>query len=27
VVVDVFAPPRDDWSALEPLEARAPRWP
>ena len=27
VVIDVFAPPRDDWSALEPLEARAPRWP
>ena len=27
VVVDVFGPPRDDWSALSPLEARPPRWP
>jgi quercetin dioxygenase-like cupin family protein len=27
VVIDVFAPPRADWSALEPLEARPPRWP
>jgi quercetin dioxygenase-like cupin family protein len=30
VVVDVFAPPRDDWAALEALEAlepRPPRWP
>ena len=27
VVIDVFAPPRDDWAELEPLEARPPRWP
>ena len=27
VVIDVFAPPRDDWNALEPLPLRAPRWP
>jgi quercetin dioxygenase-like cupin family protein len=27
VVIDVFAPPRDDWQALEPLAARPPRWP
>ena len=27
VVIDVFAPPRDDWAALEPLAARLPRWP
>ena len=27
VVIDVFAPPRDDWEALEPLEPRPPRWP
>ena len=27
VVIDVFAPPRDDWAALEPLPERAPRWP
>ena len=27
VVIDVFVPPRDDWSALEALAARAPRWP
>lgn len=27
VVIDVFAPPRDDWQALEPLEPRPPRWP
>ena len=27
VVIDVFAPPRDDWAALESLAARAPRWP
>ena len=27
VVVDIFAPTRDDWRALEPLERRAPRWP
>ena len=27
VVIDVFAPPREDWSGLEPLESRAPLWP
>src|SRR5919199_5938395 len=27
VVIDVFAPPRDDWAALEPLPQRPPRWP
>jgi unsaturated pyranuronate lyase len=27
VVIDVFAPPRDDWSALEPQPPRPPRWP
>ena len=27
VVIDVFAPTRDDWSAVEPQEPRAPRWP
>ena len=27
VVLDVFSPPRDDWSALEELEAGQPRWP
>ena len=27
VVIDVFAPPRADWKALEPGESRAPRWP
>lgn len=27
VVIDVFAPPRDDWRQLQPLERRAPRWP
>ena len=27
VVIDVFAPPRDDWSAFEPQPPRAPRWP
>ena len=27
VVIDVFAPPRDDWAALEPLPERPPRWP
>jgi quercetin dioxygenase-like cupin family protein len=27
VVIDVFSPPREDWSGLESLEARAPRWP
>jgi len=27
VVIDVFSPTREDWQALEPLEARPPRWP
>ena len=27
VVIDVFAPSRDDWAALEPLPERPPRWP
>ena len=27
VVIDVFAPPRSDWSRFEPLEPRAPLWP
>jgi quercetin dioxygenase-like cupin family protein len=27
VVVDLFAPPRDDWAALERSEPEAPRWP
>src|SRR5262249_14950992 len=27
VVIDVFAPTRDDWSALETPAPRAPRWP
>ena len=27
VVIDVFAPPRADWNALEPGEPRPPRWP
>jgi quercetin dioxygenase-like cupin family protein len=27
VVVDVFAPARDDWQDLERLEPRPPRWP
>ena len=27
VVIDVFAPARDDWSAIERLEPSAPRWP
>ena len=27
VVIDVFAPTRDDWSALETLAPRAPLWP
>ena len=27
VVIDVFAPPRDDWSRFEPRAPRAPRWP
>ncbi len=26
VVIDVFAPPRDDWAAFEP-QRRPPRWP
>ena len=27
VVLDVFVPPRDDWSAFEPQAPRTPRWP
>jgi quercetin dioxygenase-like cupin family protein len=27
VVIDVFAPVRDDWKGLEPEEPRRPRWP
>lgn len=27
VVIDVFAPARDDWSAFEPQTPRTPRWP
>jgi quercetin dioxygenase-like cupin family protein len=27
VVIDVFAPARDDWKALERLSAQPPRWP
>jgi unsaturated pyranuronate lyase len=27
VVIDVFAPPRDDWKGLEQLEPRRPLWP
>ena len=27
VAVEVFAPPRPEWAALERIEARAPRWP
>ena len=27
VVIDVFAPVREDWAALEPGEPRTPRWP
>jgi quercetin dioxygenase-like cupin family protein len=27
VVIDVFAPPRHDWSQFEPQAPRAPRWP
>ena len=27
ILVDVFAPPRADWQALEPDAPRAPRWP
>lgn len=27
VVMDVFAPPRSDWSRFEAEEPRAPRWP
>ena len=27
VVIDVFAPPRDDWKGIEREEPRSPRWP
>jgi quercetin dioxygenase-like cupin family protein len=27
VVIDVFAPPRDDWQGLEAEATRSPRWP
>jgi quercetin dioxygenase-like cupin family protein len=27
VVIDMFAPVREDWAALEPAEPRSPRWP
>lgn len=27
VVIDVFAPPRDDWRTVERLDAQPPRWP
>lgn len=27
VVVDVFAPPREDWREAERIESRRPRWP
>src|SRR5262245_66161751 len=27
VAVEVFAPPRADWAALEQLDGRSPRWP
>jgi quercetin dioxygenase-like cupin family protein len=27
VVIDVFAPVRQDWGGIEPEEPRAPRWP
>jgi unsaturated pyranuronate lyase len=27
VVIDVFAPPRSDWSGVEPEPPRTPRWP
>jgi len=27
VVIDVFAPPREDWAALSPAESRPIRWP
>jgi quercetin dioxygenase-like cupin family protein len=27
VVIDVFAPVRDDWESLEAADKRAPRWP
>ena len=27
VVIDVFAPTREDWRALERLEPTSPRWP
>jgi quercetin dioxygenase-like cupin family protein len=26
-LIDVFAPPRDDWDAIEPEEPGTPRWP
>jgi hypothetical protein len=27
VLIDVFAPVREDWVALEPTNPREPRWP
>jgi quercetin dioxygenase-like cupin family protein len=27
VVIDVFAPPRGDWAALDALQLRPPHWP
>jgi quercetin dioxygenase-like cupin family protein len=27
VVIDVFAPPREDWQAAERVDSRTPRWP
>jgi quercetin dioxygenase-like cupin family protein len=27
VIVEAFAPPRDDWRGLEQIDAPAPRWP
>ena len=27
VVIDMFAPVREDWSSLAPADDRAPRWP
>ncbi len=27
IVIDVFAPPREDWKKLDELEPRPPRWP
>jgi unsaturated pyranuronate lyase len=27
VVIDVFAPVRQEWEALEPADEREPRWP